>query len=100
MAAPPVAAAAGGYLVLRPGGAALDAGHDVLEGEVAVAQRQRAPAPDAVAAVALQDAREALRARQAGRERRLGRYAIPSLIHSSPRRPSVRRSVLPSLSTA
>src|SRR6185295_861923 len=87
MAAPPVAAAAGRHLVLRPGGAALDAGDDVLEGEVAVAQRP--PAPDAVAAVALQDAREARGSREAGRDRRLRRYAIPSLIHSSPRRPRV-----------
>ncbi len=98
VAAPPVAPAAGRHLVLRPRRPALEPGHDVLEREVAIAQRQRAAAPDAMPAVALEDAREALRARKAGRDPRLGRYAIPSLTHSSPRRPSVRRSTRPSLS--
>ena len=50
----------------------------MLEGEVAIAERERATAPDAVAAVALEDPREALRAREARRDRRLRRYAIPS----------------------
>jgi len=93
-----VAAAAGRHLVLRPRGTALDPGDDVLEGQVAVAEREGASAPDAVAAVALEDPGEALRAREARRYRRLGRYPIPSLTHSPSRRPRVRRSTRPSRS--
>src|SRR4051794_2851026 len=86
VAAGAVVAAAGGDLVLGPGGAALQAGDDVLERRLGAAGLEPAPAPHALRAVALHDPPEPLGARQARLYRRLSSTHWPS------RRPSVRRS--------
>jgi hypothetical protein len=65
VAAGTVVAAAGGDLVLGPGGAALQAGNDVLEGRLGEAGLEGPAAPDALGPVALDDPPQALRARQA-----------------------------------
>jgi hypothetical protein len=64
----PVAARAGGELVLRPRRAALEPRDQMIDGGVTVAESQWPAAPHALQSVAFEDAPEALGARKVGRD--------------------------------
>jgi hypothetical protein len=87
-----VAGPAGGDLVLGPRRPALQPRHDVLQRGEPVPGLERAPAPHALVAVAIEDPPQALGSRQLGRDR----YSIVCRTHSPSWRPSVSRCCAPS----